>query len=1170
IVAGSQITYTIEVSNLSPSMKAESVIITDNINSEYVEDSKYSVDGGLSWFRWRGSYRIDSLKYGEVFTLQIQGYVPSNKTGNILNTASVSADTPDADNTNNASTVITEIITQANIEVIKELYSSVDDLKSGSEIVYRITYKNYGPSDAINFTMNDAVPEIITNVEASRCESGFVPWNGSANMGTVVAGGQCTVLIKGTIGSDLDGSITNTVTVSSDIYDPDLDNNTSSVTHNVVASADLNIDKWASETAVWIGSEFKYTVVVTNNGLSDAHDVVVTDVLPNELELLQLETETGSWTSPNWNVGLLKNGESVTMNMFVRVKNNAQQGFIIRNTAVVASSTFDPDETNNTATRIIYVNAGADIAVQKNVDKNVVEAGDTLIYTIVVSNNGPSDAYDVFVEDVIRQGLTVIDVNLSGGSWTLPKWTIGTLLSGETLSMQIIARVNVSLPNETVIDNTATVYSSTTDPDYENNTSTVTTIVSSDNEYIISKTASVSTVKAGDEFSYSINVENLGPSNVQNFMVTDQLPPQLQLVETIPQAQFSNGILLWNIEDFVVGIDKVFNITVRVQPNTTVGTSIRNVAIGISDEGDSIESNQSIVTVVPDVDLAVNKMAHTDKVFAGDKIIYTINVQNNGNSDLHNVIVNDQLPAGVAFVSASHSGVLSGNIVQWSIPQLAANSSMSVTLEVLTDIALPHRTVIYNTAIVTSDETDEPEPSNEIEVLIEGFYQLEINKTAATDSVFPGDVFTYHIDLVNNGPGIATNISVVDQLPSELAFVSANYGGVYDNGFVKWQIASLTVGTTVSMAIEVELSESLAAGSVVRNVALAYKPDIDVPEVADTSTVTVKTKTNNKGLYISKHSETQIAGVGDTIEYAIQVMNTGNSTALNVLVSDLLPPELTFVSATDGGTLGANNVLSWLIGSLDQNESKTMWLKAVLNSNAVEGNTVENIAVAKGENRDSVIVDQPVVIDVGNSNYIIANNDNATNYYYFTGTAIANVLVNDTLNGNPATLSDVEISVLVPFNNENILLDVSTGEVIITDVIPVGTYELTYRICEISKPNNCDDAVVTIEITDDCEMIIPDGFSPNNDGIGDYFRITCIDRYPDAKIEIFNRWGNMVYSKNQYGNIDVWGDSEAWWDGRSQHKWNLSNDLLPVGTYFYVLRLNEGAKPITGSIFLNR
>ncbi|HPR60422.1 MAG TPA: gliding motility-associated C-terminal domain-containing protein, partial [Prolixibacteraceae bacterium] len=717
---------------------------------------------------------------------------------------------------------------------------------------------------------------------------------------------------------------------------------------------------------------------------------------------------------------------------------------------------------------------------------------------------------------------------------------------------------------------TATVYSSTTDPDLENNSSTVTTIVSSDNEYIISKTASVSTVKAGDEFSYSINVENLGPSNVQNFMVTDQLPPQLQLVETIPQAQFSNGILLWNIEDFVVGIDKVFNITVRVQPNTTVGTSIRNVAIGISDEGDSIESNQSIVTVVPDVDLVVNKMAHTDKVFAGDKIIYTINVQNNGNSDLHNVIVNDQLPAGVAFVSASHSGVLSGNIVQWSIPQLAANSSMSVTLEVLTDIALPHRTVIYNTAIVTSDETDEPEPSNEVEVLIEGFYQLEINKTAATDSVFPGDVFTYHIDLVNNGPGIATNISVVDQLPSELAFVSANYGGVYDNGFVKWQIASLTVGTTVSMAIEVELSESLAAGSVVRNVALAYKPDIDVPEVADTSTVTVKTKTNNKGLYISKHSETQIAGVGDTIEYAIQVMNTGNSTALNVLVSDLLPPELTFVSATDGGTLGANNVLSWLIGSLDQNESKTMWLKAVLNSNAVEGNTVENIAVAKGENRDSVIVDQPVVIDVGNSNYIIANNDNATNYYYFTGTAIANVLVNDTLNGNPATLSDVEISVLVPFNNENILLDVSTGEVIITDVIPVGTYELTYRICEISKPNNCDDAVVTIEITDDCEMIIPDGFSPNNDGIGDYFRITCIDRYPDAKIEIFNRWGNMVYSKNQYGNIDVWGDSEAWWDGRSQHKWNLSNDLLPVGTYFYVLRLNEGAKPITGSIFLNR
>lgn len=1171
IYAGSQITFNIEVRNLSPSMTAESVIISDYIDNEYVTNPKYSINGGSVWTKWKGTHRIDSLKFGEVITIQIQGVVPSNRTGSITNSAGVSANTPDSDYSNNYSTVVTQILNQANIEVIKELYSSVDELKSGSEIVYRITYKNNGPSDAINFMMYDTVPNIITNVEASRCESGFIPWKGYANMGTVVAGGECTVLIKGIIGSDFSGNITNSVTVSSDVFDPVPENNTSSVTNNVVASADLKIEKWASETAVWIGNEFKYTLIVTNNGLSDAQNVVVTDVLPNELELINVETETGSWMSPNWNIGLLKNGSSVSLSLNVRVKNNAQQGNIIRNTAFVSSSTFDPVETNNTATRIIYINAGTDISVQKNVNKNVVEAGDTLTYTIEVSNNGPSDAYNVYVEDIVPQGLTIVNVNLSGGSWILPKWTIGNILAGETFSMQILTIVNALLPNGTVINNTATVYSSTTDTDTENNTSTVSTIVSSENEYHISKTASVNSVKIGDVFTYSIIVNNLGPSDVQNFSIIDQLPPQLQFIDATPEAQFSNGELLWNIDNFVVGSQVLLNANVSVKPNTPIGSIIRNVALGISEDGDSIKSNPSIVNIIPHAELIVSKSANANKVYAGDKIIYTINVQNNGNSSLNNIVIIDELQTGLTFLSASHNGTLLENIVEWNIPYLAVNSSLSVTLEVLTNNELPHQTVIYNTAIVRTDEINEPKQSNIEDVVIEGLYYLEINKTAFTDSVIPGDIFTYNIELLNNGPSVAQNISVVDQLPSELSFISTNNGGVFSNNIVQWQIDSLKAGYSINIIIEVRLNEGLSAGTNVRNIALAYKPDVNEPEVADTSTITVKNKTDdNKSLYISKHSNKQTASVGDTVEYSIQVVNTGSSTALNIQVSDILPLELTFVSATDGGTLNDNNLLSWFISSLEQNESKTMWLKAILNNNAFEGSSIENIAVAKGENRDSVIVDEPVIIEVVNSYQIVANNDYATIDYFFYGTAIANVLVNDSLNNKMATLSQVEISVIEPFNHQNIRLDINTGEIIINGTLPVGTYQLNYRICEIEQPSNCDDAFIIIHITDDCEMIIPDGFSPNNDGVGDYFRITCIDRYPDAKIEIFNRWGNMVYSQNQYGNINVWGDIDAWWDGRSKHKWNFSDDLLPVGTYFYILRLNQGAKPITGSIFLNR
>jgi gliding motility-associated-like protein/uncharacterized repeat protein (TIGR01451 family) len=110
---------------------------------------------------------------------------------------------------------------------------------------------------------------------------------------------------------------------------------------------------------------------------------------------------------------------------------------------------------------------------------------------------------------------------------------------------------------------------------------------------------------------------------------------------------------------------------------------------------------------------------------------------------------------------------------------------------------------------------------------------------------------------------------------------------------------------------------------------------------------------------------------------------------------------------------------------------------------------------------------------------------------------------------------------------------------------------------------------VTVPV-DRCEVIIPNGFSPNGDGIQDFWRITCLEKYPNARIEVYNRWGNLVYEKNNYGNLDVHGPTDAWWDGYSTHKWTIGTDKLPTGTYFYILDLKDGSKPLNGFIFLNR
>jgi gliding motility-associated-like protein/uncharacterized repeat protein (TIGR01451 family) len=183
---------------------------------------------------------------------------------------------------------------------------------------------------------------------------------------------------------------------------------------------------------------------------------------------------------------------------------------------------------------------------------------------------------------------------------------------------------------------------------------------------------------------------------------------------------------------------------------------------------------------------------------------------------------------------------------------------------------------------------------------------------------------------------------------------------------------------------------------------------------------------------------------------------------------------------------------------------------------------------------------------------------------------LVNVLTNDRLNGQPANNGNVILSIVTPASHPGVYIEPATGNVIVGYGTPAGVYRIVYRICEKQLPQNCDQAVVTVTVVDDCELVIPNGFSPNGDGIADFWRIKCLDKYPDARVEIYNRWGNLVYDLDHYGNTDVHGATDAWWDGHSTHKWTLGNEKLPAGTYFYILDLRDGSKPLNGFIFLNR
>jgi len=120
----------------------------------------------------------------------------------------------------------------------------------------------------------------------------------------------------------------------------------------------------------------------------------------------------------------------------------------------------------------------------------------------------------------------------------------------------------------------------------------------------------------------------------------------------------------------------------------------------------------------------------------------------------------------------------------------------------------------------------------------------------------------------------------------------------------------------------------------------------------------------------------------------------------------------------------------------------------------------------------------------------------------------------------------------------------------------VGSDFFEYQLCNINCLEKCSEARVVIEIGLDAECEAPDIFTPNNDGSNETFVIPCLQLYEGSSIQIFNRWGDEVFASDNYLND---------WDG------TYRGDDLPVGTYYYILHINDPQQTIlNGYIFLQR
>lgn len=717
----------------------------------------------------------------------------------------------------------------------------------------------------------------------------------------------------------------------------------------------LSVAKSTNVTEASPGSIIPYTITVSNAGDAHAKDVVVTDDLPSGLSYVssvpaaQVSGQTVSWTLT------VPAGMSVTRTVMARVTGDV--GATIENGVTVTDPT-DPDNPItppvNPPIEVVPGSDKPDVHIAKTSSADTAITGSQLTYALFVSNSGAVDASNVVVTDQLPAGTLFISAS-NGGTYRngVALWTID-VPAGQT--KQINLTVKVQSKTGTLVNMATAVHGGSADVSDPVQTSVSQAPVVEDKPQLsVTKTTDTTSAAQGSKIPYTITVTNSGKGDAKNVEIVDALPEGLAYVSSSPDAtKVEGGIVSWTVD---VASGQTVERTLTVEVTGDVGSSIENgVSVTNPNGGDPITppDKPSIDVTDPEeskdtVDLSVAKAADADTAQFGDSVTYTITVYNKGGKEATDVAVTDVLPAGLSFASGS-AGVMAANgTVSWkgSVP---ARGSASFTFS--TEVAAKNATLV-NTAVAEHEGSRVSSDPVTVAVATEPTGgdkkpKLAVTKATSTTSASPGALVPYTITVSNTGDGDASNVPVVDTLPSGLEYVSSTPSGAYDKdaNTVTWNL-DIAAGGQAVCVITARIAES-AAGAIENSVEVTDPNDPDTPiEPPDKPSVDVADPDPDAGASVSlaKSASASTTVPGGQITYALTLTNTGQIDASGVVVTDALPAGSSFVMASDGATCEGGTV-QW---SLDVAAGEQKELTFTVNAPASSGSMLNTAQAQLGD-----------------------------------------------------------------------------------------------------------------------------------------------------------------------------------------------------------------------------
>ncbi len=215
---------------------------------------------------------------------------------------------------------------------------------------------------------------------------------------------------------------------------------------------------------------------------------------------------------------------------------------------------------------------------------------------------------------------------------------------------------------------------------------------------------------------------------------------------------------------------------------------------------------------------------------------------------------------------------------------------------------------------------------------------LAITKVDKPDPVKPGRALTYTLTIANNGAEVANSLVITDAIPAHTSFISASHGGVESNGIVSWNAISLPTGASISRTFVVSVSGGLADGYLITNDPYGVRCT-EVP--APTWGAAVTTLVVAPSLSISKVDQPDPLAPGGVLTYTLTIINNGGAIANNVVITDVVPADTSFVSASDGGT-ESGGIVTWNVPNLSSGASLNRTLAVAVSGAVPSGQIITN------------------------------------------------------------------------------------------------------------------------------------------------------------------------------------------------------------------------------------